>query len=111
MLPGKWSKKKKNIKLQDGQIMHYKNSTIKTAFQITNCSPLETTKSAKPSAAASNAELSFQLLVQGIDRSHFSLPTFWSQKRQKMVLGFETAEELRTCEEAIRWHILPQAKG
>ena len=93
--------------------MHYKNNTIKTAFQITNCGILETPKSTKPtSVSGNNAELSFQLFVQGIDRSQLSLPTVLrSQKLQGMVLGFETAEDLRTYEEAIRIHILPQAKG
>ena len=98
------------MKLHGGQLVHYKNGTVKASFQLTSCGSLVPPKSSKPDKASGRPALPFQLLVQGIGH--------W-RERQDMVLGFETEDKLKTWEQEIRKHIIlllpppppPHSKG
>ena len=103
LIPGKWSKKKKLIKLQGGQFINYKNGTVKVSFQLTSCDSLVDPKSVKSDDSTDRPALPFQLFVQGNERAGL----LFGKERQGIVLGFETEVELKIWEEAIRKHILP----
>ena len=84
------------MKLHGGQLVHYKNGTVKVSFQLTSCGSLATLKCLIPDALVGRPTLPFQLDVHGINPNHVNV-----------VLGFETEIELRNCEEVILKHILP----
>lgn len=101
-----WSKRKKNIKLEDGQLIHWKSSKTVNSFSMASCYRL-TNQELKPTIA-DRPPLPFQLRVQGYDRpppSRSLIAFIRGKKRQEtqmeMVLGFESEEECAAVAAAV----------
>ena len=115
MMAWRWSRRKKTIKLEGGQLVHYRAAVIIQSFRVTGCVKLEKNQDKKPATAADARKslLPHQLLVRGSDRPP---PSIWSflvpkkaqqqqQQQQQdhqieLVLGFDSLEECQQVLEA-----------
>jgi hypothetical protein len=83
---------KKHFKLNGREFHSFMNGTFEIAFTLTSCETPMPFKDTLPGTSSGRPALPFQLSVRG-----FSVSAVFLQ----VVFGFETEEEMKTCEKAL----------